>query len=219
MLAAKERPEQKRALAEELVSARWLPLYMYARRRGLAPDRAEDAVQGLLVQLIEHDFIEKLDPARGRLRGYLKRALLHYLINLHEHEVAEKRGGGRTAVPIETAEALLASAPADPAAAFDREWAIEVFESALAELEREFSSGERRGPVEVLKSVFRFEETPSYEDLARTHGMSVSQLKSFVHRGRKRFRELVLARVTDTVSTAEEAESELAELFRALEGT
>jgi len=52
-------------------------------------------VQGLLVQLIEHDFVEKLDPARGRLRGYLKRALQHYLVNLHEHEFAAKRGGGR----------------------------------------------------------------------------------------------------------------------------
>jgi RNA polymerase sigma-70 factor (ECF subfamily) len=218
VLAAKGNPEKRRALTEELIGSRWLPLYVYARQRGLPPDRAEDAVQGLLVQLIEHDFVEKLDPARGRLRGYLKRALQHYLVNLHEHEFAEKRGGGRVAVSIEAGEALLLTAPADPGAAFDREWAIEVFESSLAELEREYEAGERRGPVEVLKSVFRFAETPAYEELARAHGMSVSQLKSFVHRGRKRFRELVLARVTDTVGTAEEAESELAELFRSLEG-
>jgi len=218
VLAAKGNPEQRRALTEELVSTRWLPLYVYARQRGLPPDRAEDAVQGLLVQLIEHDFVEKLDPARGRLRGYLKRALQHYLVNLHEHESAAKRGGGRIAISIEAGEALLPAAPSDPGAAFDREWAIQVFESALNELEREFEAGERRGPVDVLRSVFRFETTPAYDELARTHGMSVSQLKSFVHRGRKRFRELVLAKVTDTVSTPEEAESELAELFRALDG-
>ena len=218
MLAERGDPGKRRALTEELVGTRWLPLYVYARQKGLPPDRAEDAVQGLLVQLIEHDFIERLDPARGRLRGYLKRALQHYLVNLHEHESAEKRGGGRIAISIEAGEALLVAAPPDAARAFDREWALDVFESALAELEREFASGERRGPIEVLRAVFRFEATPAYEDLARIHGMSVSQLKSFVHRGRRRFRELVLARVTDTLATPDEAESELAELFRALEG-
>jgi RNA polymerase sigma factor (sigma-70 family) len=219
VLAARGQPEKRRALTEELVAARWRPLYLYARQRGLPPDRAEDVVQGLLLQLIEHDFLERLDPERGRLRGYLKRALKHYLVNLHEHDAAEKRGGGRVPLSVDAAEALLVAAPTDPEAAFDREWALEVFDSALAQLEQEFESGERRGPVGVLRELFRFGSAPPYEELARAHGMSVSQLKSFVHRGRRRFRQLVLARVADTVTTQEEAEHELAELLRALEAT
>jgi RNA polymerase sigma-70 factor (ECF subfamily) len=219
VLAARGQPEKRRELTESLVGARWRPLYLYARQRGLPPDRAEDVVQGLLLQLIEHDFLDRLDPERGRLRGYLKRALKHYLVNLHEHDSAEKRGGGRAPLSIDAGEALLVSTPADPEAAFDREWALELFDYALAELEKEFESGERHGPFSVLRELFRFGSAPPYEQLAHEHGMSVSQLKSFVHRGKRRFRELVLARVADTVTNPEEAENELSDLLRALEVT
>jgi RNA polymerase sigma-70 factor (ECF subfamily) len=217
VLAARSHPEKRRALTEELIGARWRPLYLYARQRGLPPDRAEDVVQGLLLQLIEHDFLDRLDPERGSLRGYLKRALKHYLVNLHEHDAAEKRGGGKVPLSIDAGEALLVASPADPEGAFDREWALDVFSSALSELEKEFEGGKRRGPIEVLRELFSFGAAPPYEELARAHGMSVSQLKSFVHRGRRRFRQLILARVADTVSTAAEAENELNELLRALE--
>ncbi len=46
--------------------------------------------------------------------------------------------------------------------------------------------------------------------------MTVPQLKSFVFRARGRFRELLLARITDTVHTPQEAEAELADLLKAL---
>jgi RNA polymerase sigma-70 factor (ECF subfamily) len=59
-------------------------------------------------------------------------------------------------------------------------------------------------------------EAPAYDALAAEHGMSVPQLKSFVHRARGRFRELLLARVADTVQTPAEAEVELADLLKAL---
>lgn len=217
MLAARRDPERRRALTEELIGVRWRPLYLYARQRGLPPDRAQDAVQGLLLQLVEHDFLDRLDPERGSLRGYLKRALKHYLVNLHAHDAAVKRGGGKAPLSIDAAEAQLIASPADPDAAFDREWALDIFSSALSELEKEFESGERRGPIEILRDLFSFGSSPSYDELARAHGMSVSQLKSFVHRGRKRFRQLLLARVADTLSTKAEAENELNELLRALE--
>jgi len=104
----------------------------------------------------------------------------------------------------------------DPGAAFDREWALGLFEGALAELEAELASGARRGPVGVVRQLFRFGEAPPYEALAAEHGLTVPQLKSFVHRARGRFRELLLARIADTVQTAQEAEAELGDLLKAL---
>lgn len=201
---------------EELCHARWRPLYFYARRKGLPADRAEDAVQGLLVELIEHDFLARLDPERGRLRAYLMRAMSHYLVNQHEHDVAQKRGGGARALELGAVETELGTVAEDPERAFQREWALGVFESALAELEREYESGARRGPLEVLRQVMAFGEAPSYPELARAHGMSVPQLKSFVHRGRQRFRKLVLERIGDTLADPGDAESELRELLEAL---
>ena len=111
---------------------------------------------------------------------------------------------------------MVPAAPEDPSAAFDREWALGLFEGALAALEAELASGARRGPVTVVRQLFRFGEAAPYETLAAEHGMTVPQLKSFVHRARGRFRELLLARVADTVHTPQEAEAELADLLKAL---
>lgn len=216
VLRERSDPALRRSLMEELCRARWQPLYFYARRKGLAPDRAEDAVQGLLVELFERDFLARLDPERGRLRAYMKRALCHYMENQREHAGAQKRGGGAPHVDFESLEASLAAANADPERAFDREWAFGLLESALAELEREFERGERRGPFVALRALLGFGEAPAYEELAAAHGMSVPQLKSFVFRGRQRFRKLVLERVADTVESPEEAELELAALIEAV---
>jgi DNA-directed RNA polymerase specialized sigma24 family protein len=201
---------------DELCATRWQPLYVHLRKQGLTRERAEDVVQGFLVHLLERDFLARLDPGRGRLRAYLKTALTHYQTNLHEHESAQKRGGGARALAFEDVEALVPAAPDDPAAAFDREWALALFEGALAELEAELASGARRGPVAVVRQLFRMGEAPAYDALAAEHGMSVPQLKSFVHRARGRFRELLLARVADTVQTPAEAEAELGDLLEAL---
>jgi hypothetical protein len=104
------------------------------------------------------------------LRAYLKTALAHYLANLHAEESAQKRGGGRAALAFEDVEAVIGAAPDDPTAAFDREWALGLFEGALGELEAELASGARRGPVAVVRQLFRFGEAPPYETLAAEHG-------------------------------------------------
>ena len=216
ILAARSRPDLRRAVMQELCAHRWNALYACARRRGLAADRAEDAVQGLLLQLCEHDFLDRLDPERGSLRSYLKKALHHYLVNEHEREAAAKRGGGARALPIEAVEERLKSAEDDPERAFDREWALALFEGALGELENEYRSGARSGPVGVLRDLFRFGDASPYDELAARNGMTVPQLKSFVYRARVRFKELLLARVADTVASEQEAQRELDDLLRAM---
>jgi len=218
IVAARDRPELRRRVLDELVTARWQPLYVHLRRQGLPPERAQDVVQGFLVHLLERDFLTRLDPGRGRLRAYLKTALAHYLANLYAEESAQKRGGGRAALSFDDVEAALPSAPDDPEAAFDREWALALFEATLADVEAELASGARRGPVAVVRQLFRFGEAPPYETLAAEHGMTIAQLKSFVHRARARFRELLLARIADTVHTRQEADEELSDLLRVLAG-
>lgn len=215
MLAARERPGERRAALEALVAPRWKALYVLARKRGLAGPEAEDAVQSFLARMIEGDLLERLDPARGRLRAYLKTAFHHHLVNLHEHGQAQKRGGGRVA-SFDEAEALVASPAPSAEALYDRAWATQVFEEALAAIERELAAGERRGPFEVLRELFRFGETAPYAELAARHQMTVPQLKSFVHRAKGRFREILRAQVADTVAEGDDVDAELGALLEAL---
>jgi DNA-directed RNA polymerase specialized sigma24 family protein len=216
VLAARERPEERRRALEQLVSPRWKALYVLARRQGLPPPEAEDAVQGFLARLIEGDLLARLDPARGRLRAFLRTAFHNHLVNLHEHGRAARRDAGKAA-SFDDVEALVASPAPSPEALFDRAWALQLFGEALDAMEAELARGERRGPFEVLRELFRFGEAATpYPELAARHGMTVPQLKSFVHRAKARFRQLLRARVADTVAEGDDVDVELAALLEAL---
>jgi RNA polymerase sigma-70 factor (ECF subfamily) len=215
VLASRDDPARRSAALESLVAPRWKALYVLARKQGLGREPAEDAVQSFLTRLIEGDVLARLDPARGRLRGYLKTAFHHHLVNLHEYGQAAKRGAGKQA-SLDDVEALVASPAPTPEALFDRAWALQLFEEALGAMERELASGERRGPFEVLRELFRFGETAPYPELAARHGMTVPQLKSFVHRAKGRFRQLLRERVADTVAEGDDVDAELGALLEAL---
>jgi DNA-directed RNA polymerase specialized sigma24 family protein len=218
ILSTRDRPETRRAALDELLSAYWQPLYCFARRKGLDVESAQDAVQGFLAHLLERDFLDKLDPSKGRLRSYLRTGLSNYLINQHAHAAAQKRGGGATMIPLDfdAAERAIDGAAATPETAYDHAWAIHVMERALEQLRREFEDGHRRGPFAVVREFFQPGAMPAYAAVAAEHGMTVPQLKSFLHRARLRFRELVRQEVADTVSDAAEIDTEIGDLMRAL---
>jgi RNA polymerase sigma-70 factor (ECF subfamily) len=209
--------ESRRAALETLLATYWRPVYVYLRRKGLPPEAAEDAVQGLFVRLLERDAVARVDPARGRFRSYLLAALEHHLVNLHERETALKRGGAERVVPLETLdlEEDLPSAPEDPTRAFDREWALSVMERALGRLEREYVEGRRRGAASVLR-FFRLDAAPSHAEAAADCGMTPAQFKAALHRARTRFREILREEVSDTVGTEADGSDELRALFEAL---
>jgi RNA polymerase sigma-70 factor (ECF subfamily) len=218
ILAAQGAPERRQQALTELLQTYWQPLYVYLRRKGLGPEEAADAVQGFAVRVLEKDFLSKLDPRRGRLRGFLKTSLNHYLSNLREEASAEKRGGRVKIVSLDfdAAEQAVGAAPPDAEQAYLRGWAERVVEGALATLRSEFTSGGRKGPLDVLVRYFQGEDLDSYSVVAAEHAMTVPQLKSFLHRARARFRELVVAEVADTVADAAEVEQEMSELIAAL---
>ena len=216
VLAARQDPAKRAAALESLVRPRWKALYVVARKHGLSPAAAEDAVQGFLARLLEGDVLERLDPGKGRLRSYLRTAFRHHLSSLREEERAQKRGGGEKLADLADVEAWVASPDASPDVLFDRAWALSLFAEALDELEREYTSGARKGPFDVVRELFQFGAAPPYAELAERHAMSIPQLKAFVHRARLRFRELLRQRVAETLPEAADAEDELAALLGAM---
>lgn len=208
---------RKRAL-DELLCAYWRPLFQLARLRGLDPQRAADAVQSFALRLLEgEDFVARLDPARGRLRSFLRSAFGHHLQSAHQHEQAQKRGGQYRILSLDLQAAEpYAAANTDPGAEYDRQWAMTVMERSLRALEQEFADGARSGPFEVLAGYFRTGEPPSYQDVAARHGMSVPQVKAFLHRARARYRALVEQELRDTLDAAGDDAAEIDDELRAL---
>ncbi len=215
ILSARESPGAREAAMRELLSAYWKPLYVFMRQKGLDATSAEDAVQDLLLRLWSNDFLKSLTPERGRLRAFLRTAAQNHLIHRHEKASAAMRGGGLTPVPLDFALAerlaqdMGEGAPED---AFDRAWAKGVMDRALSRLRAEYEGGERSGSFALVEAFFRpAEEAPAYKDAAAANGMSVPQLKSFLHRARGRFRELVRDEVAQTLDTGSTGASELDE--------
>lgn len=219
VLAARTSEGARQAALEELVLAYWKPLYFYLRRKGAGVEGAKDTVQGFFAHLLESDFAARLDPDKGSLRAYLRMALDNFARNVHEADVALKRGGGARAVALDTIEVEreLAQSAEDPGRAYDRAWALAVLERALARLEAELRQGPRPEAFAVVSPFFQPDaEPPGYADAARDASMSVPALKSFLHRTRLRYRALVREEVRHTVAAPEDEQVELTRLLEAL---
>ena len=97
-------PELRDALAG-LCTAYWFPVYAFIRRKGHGPEHAADLTQEFFALLLEKDAISGLDRGRGRFRSFLLAACTHFLSNTRDHDRAQKRGGGRVLIPIDSHDA------------------------------------------------------------------------------------------------------------------
>lgn len=216
ILAASESPEAKGQAWRHLLSTYWTSLYALFRARGLDGASAAGAVQGLCLELLERQVIDRLNPERGRLRGFLKVAAENFLIRQHQKATAAKRGGEARAIELDLALGeRLADPSLTPDLAFERAWAVSVFERAMQALEQDWRS--RAGDFELIRRFFSpSAEPPAYRAAAEEYGISIPQLKSLLHRARLRFRELVEAEVLQTVGEGAELENEVNSLLDCL---
>ena len=214
-------PESEAALAT-LCRLYWYPLYAYARRRLPNAADAQDLTQEFFSRLLEKDYLQQADRQRGRFRAFLLTAFKHFLSKEHERARAQKRGGGRTPLPLdfdggERRYHREPSHEATPEALFERGWALTLLEQGLVRLREELARAGKERLFESLKGTLLVEDTPrSYAELAGELGMSAEALKVAAHRLRRRYRELIRAEIAQTVTTDEEIDDELRDLFAAV---
>ena len=211
--------ERQQVALGELCERYWKPLYAFARRSGAAPDEAEDAVQGFLAAVIDRGDFQRADPGKGRFRAFLRTAFAHHMQNAAERERTLKRGGARRTLSLdgEGIEASLSESQLDPAAAFERAYAVETLAAAMGWLR---SSYEESGKLAVydalLPTITAPDESLDRAGLADDLGVTRGALDVAVHRLRARFREALLGVIRDTVESDAEAEDELLRLREAL---
>jgi hypothetical protein len=62
---------QAREALERLCQTYWYRLYAYVRRLGRSPHDAQDLTQEFFLQLLEHCYLARADPRKGRFRSFL----------------------------------------------------------------------------------------------------------------------------------------------------
>lgn len=213
-----------RAALETLCRQYWYPVYAYIRRRKYPPQDAEDLTQGFFVQLLERRSIAAADPERGKFRAYLLGALKHFLADERDRAAAVKRGAGRPTVSLDTndAEVRYAVEPVDdltPERLFERQWALIVLSSALADL-RQQNQREGAAPLfERIKGCLAGEDLEgSYQQIGQELGISKASVGTAVYRLRREYAQLVRQQIAHTLEADQLIDEEVSYLFSALRG-
>lgn len=181
---------------ERLIEAYWKPAYFFVRRKGHDVESAKDLVQAFFATALEKDFLERVSADKGRFRTWLLAALSHFLSNERDRARALKRGGGMDVV---RAEADLPSAGPTPEAAFMAGWAKEILARAMERLRRAVGADD----LALLGGAARPDLTPT-------------DRKHRLYRLRSKLRECLREELAPSLERAEDLESEVRELFRAL---
>ena len=209
------------AALAQLCQRYWYPLYSFVRHRGYALHDAQDLTQAFFAHLLEKRGLGQVDPGRGRFRTFLLAALKNFLANDWERTHAVKRGGGQTILSLDrdSAESRFRLEPSHdltPDRHFEHQWALTLLDQILGDLRAEYHADGKGALFEGLKAVLTGEPA-SYADVAAKLQRSEGAIKVAAHRLRHRYRELIRARIAETVS-AEDVEDELRHLLAVLSG-
>lgn len=213
-----------RAAFERLFEAYWPPVYAFVRRKGRSPEEAEDLTQSYFAQFFEKQYLADFRPSAGRFRTFLLASVSHFLANEWHRGQAQKRGGGRTLLSLDTAETetRLAIGPVDrhtPEALFERQWVTTVLDRCLDALREEHAGADARRRFERLKDLLCLEGgTPLHAGAARELGLSDGALRVAVHRLRKRFAAILRREVAATLTDPAEVDAELRWMLGVLRG-
>jgi RNA polymerase sigma factor (sigma-70 family) len=214
-------PRSKESL-ETLCGAYWYPIYAYIRHRGYPPESAQDLTQDFFTRVLEKGLFAEADPVRGRFRSFLRTVCTHYLANRRDRERAFKRGGGRSSLPIDSADAesRYTREPAHeltPDRIFDRSWALTLLTRVFDRLRREYEDAGRGNVIDELRAVLTEDpQAAPYSKIAARLGISEGAVRVAVHRLRRRYGILLRQEIGTTVDDPAEVDDEIRALFAAL---
>ena len=215
-----ETPAEREAAFGAVVTGYWKPIYKYLRLKwNLVGEDAEDATQGFLAAAWEKEWLADFDPAKARFRTFVRVCLDRFVMKRREAESAQRRGGGRAAVPLdfagaESEVALSTGGNADVDALFRQEMVRDLFGRAL---EATRADCEARGRMEAFQVFEAYDVTgddaASYGEVAARFGIPVTQVTNHLSAVRRLFRTHALERLRELTASDEEFRAEARELF------
>lgn len=223
LAASRRSPEDSRRALASLCESYWFPLYAYVRRRVPDADEARDLTQAFFAELLEKDYVSTAAPERGRFRAFLLTAFKHFLSKQWKKAKAQKRGGGRSAIPLdfEAADArcnLDPSGGMTPEQLYHRQWAVNLLDQIMNRLEAECAQTGKEKQFEQLKGFLIGDHAGrTYAAVAEELNMTEGAAKMAAHRLRVRYRELLRDQIAGTVPGPRDVDDEIRELFATLE--
>jgi RNA polymerase sigma-70 factor (ECF subfamily) len=207
------RPGPNPQSIDVLIRRYWKPLYFFVRRHRFDVETSKDIVQSFMANMIAGDRFSRADPALGRFRTFVLAALSNFIKDWTRASSRLKRGDRARRVPLDvstlesSAVHRMASADETPEQTLNREWARALFDQALAEL---------KGSPLHLAAFRLYLKGSSYEEIAGETSLTTTAAKVAVHRLRGRLRQILIARIAETVDDESALEAELSEFVSLL---
>lgn len=200
-----------------LCQSYWYPLYAFLRRSGASPQDAEDTVQAFFAWLIESDFVQRADPARGRFRNFLMVSLRQFQSREQQFQAAAKRQPAQPLLSIDSLESdsryqLLGPAET-PEMLFEKAWAIALIERTMQELQTEMAAAGKSAQFDCLRGMLTGQRDVSGQEAAARLGISEGAVRVAVYRLKQRYGELLRQHVAATVENEADVDDELRALF------
>jgi RNA polymerase sigma factor (sigma-70 family) len=194
-------PEQRQRALNVLVSAYWKPVYKYIRLHWAKPnEEAKDLTQDFFTRLIEKNLLDRFDPAKARLRTYLRVCVDGLVMNTDKAAQRQKRGGDVAALPLdfESAEGELLelpiAGPGGPEEFFAKEFARSLFGLALDRLQNECQAKGKSLHFQLLE-LYDIDEGGrqlTYEEVAGRFQIKPTDVTNYLAYARREFRRIVL---------------------------
>jgi RNA polymerase sigma-70 factor (ECF subfamily) len=198
----------------------WFPIYAFLRRQGYSTHRAEDYTQGFFMTLMEKKGLSLVDSEQGRFRSYLIGALKHFLSDRYDHEHAQKRGGshGVFSMDFVDGEIRYSCEPAhdfSPEKLFQKSWVLVLLDRTLKRLREQATKAKNEELFDQLKIYLTGDRSSvPYSVMAKKLDMTEGAVRTTVHRFRMSYRRLLREEIAQTVSSQDEVEEELKDLFK-----
>jgi RNA polymerase sigma-70 factor (ECF subfamily) len=168
---------------------------------------------------LEKDFLASYDPAKGKLRTFLRTCIDRLFMNQLRDSHRQKRGDNAVHISLdfEEAEYELAASKQTGSAEdyFEKEWVRTLFALAVERLRSQCQSAGKTTQFAVFERYdLDDEETrPSYATLAEEFRVAATDVTNYLAFARREFRRCVLAQLQDMTGSEEEFQREARSLL------
>ena len=216
-------PAERRRALDRIASVYWKPVYKYVRARyGRSPEDAQDLTQEFFASLVDRAALDTYDPRRARLRTFLRSCVDALVANSDRDAGRLKRGGGIAPLSLEyeLAEGELARtglpSPERLDDFFEREWVRSLLATAVEQL-RAACAAKGKDAVFAVFECYDLDDAepgrPTYADLARDLGLSVTDVTNYLASARRELRRISLELLHETTASDEEFRREARSLL------